>query len=460
MAGTHQTERQEDSAARMAQRDGAALAHVRIVFGRSSRAVYEVRSTGTNVGRGSSDAVCDVEIDDSLMSRVHVQIERNVDRWQLVDLGSRNGGYVDGRGFDPGASTPLADGAVIRLGGTLLVFRGSAPDRDTRTDAHVFPGVSPAANLVRRRIDQLVSASGHVLVLGETGTGKERVARAIAGNRAGRQFVTQNCAELTRDLARSELFGHVRGAFSGALHNKPGLVDLVGDGVLFLDEIGELALDVQGDLLRFLEDGSYRPIGSGELKHSDARVVAATNVDLDQAVAANKFRRDLLARLRASNEPIELAPLRDRREDIPLWAQLFLTEAGHASPDGAWTAGSLECLLLYPWLDNLRELRRVVRAVVADRCPVPCATEDLPLRIRTLRSTLRGHVAAPPPADDPGPRRDPTREELEDVLRRTQGRVRSAAKELGIERRKLYRLCERFDIALKEHREALHPDDD
>jgi len=469
MASSPQTERQEDSAARLARRDGATTGHVRVVFGRSSREVYEVRAAGTRFGRATAAAACDVQIDDPLMSRLHIRIERGTDRWQIVDLGSRNGGYVDGRGFDPESCTPIGDGAVLRLGTTLLVFRSSPPTRDEPAQTGTFPGLSPAAVSVRQRIEALATATGHVLVLGETGTGKERVARAIAGNRAGRLCVTQNCAELTRELARSELFGHVRGAFSGALHDKPGLVDLAGDGVLFLDEIGELSLDVQGDLLRFLEDGSYRPIGAVALKQSSARVVAATNVDLENAVTTNQFRRDLLARLRASNEPLELAPLRERREDIAPWSRMFLAEAGHARPESAWTAGALECLLLYPWLENLRELRRVVRALVAERCPVPCATEHLPQRFRTLRSQLRTPLAAPDPPAPPAPqapqapqatRRDPTRDELEDALRRTQGSVRAAAKELGIERRKLYRLCERFEIALHEHRDAPLCDDD
>jgi two-component system NtrC family response regulator len=341
---------------------------------------------------------------------------------------------------------PLLDGAVVRLGDSLLVFRTEPPAESP--GAHdVFPGISPAAVAVRRSIAMLVDTPGHVLILGETGTGKERVARAFA-DRRDRPFVTQNCAELTRELARSELFGHVRGAFSGATGSKPGLVDIAADGVLFLDEIGELPLDVQGDLLRFLEDGSYRAIGSVDLRHSPARVVAATNVDLDAAVGKGTFRRDLAARLRANHAPLELPPLRDRGEDIPGWTHRFLVEAGHDVVQPC-LVGALECMLLYPWLDNLRELRSMVRTVVAATPTFPWSADVLPERIRVHRQQLREHSS--PPAE-PAAGKDPTRDEVESALRGAAGRVRAAALQLGVDRRKLYRLCERYGIALDEYR--------
>ena len=446
VADSLQTEQQEDSGLRQVTRGRGATAYVRVVFGKSPSVVHAIRGSGTVVGRNAGDAV---QIEDGRMSRQHVRIEHGVAGWQLVDLGSRNGGFIDGRGFRPNVTVPLPDGAVVRLGDSLLVFRTThADDRDATAEA--FPGVSPAAVAVRRRLAALAASPGHILVLGETGTGKERVARALAASRADAPFVTTNCAELTHELARSELFGHQRGAFSGATQAKQGLVDSAADGVLFLDEVGELALDVQGDLLRFLEDGSYRPLGSVELRHSAARVVAATNIDLDDAVANNRFRRDLAARLRASNAPLELPPLRERREDIPLWAQMFLREA-RCTEDEPWSVGALECLLLYPWLENLRELRGVVRTLVADGVEMPVPSEALPARIAEHRGMLRGGPT-PPLVDEPTPPREPERVEIEEALRRTGGRVKTAAAQLGIDRRKLYRLCERLGIALEEHR--------
>jgi DNA-binding NtrC family response regulator len=178
--------------------------------------------------------------------------------------------------------------------------------------------------------------------------------------------------------------------------------------------------------------------------------VCATNIDLDDAVANNRFRRDLAARLRASNAPLELPPLRERREDIPMWARMFFREADRDIVD-PWTVGALECLLLYPWLENLRELRGLVRTFVADGVATPIASEALPPRIAAHRGALRAG-SGPPVGGDPTPPREPERIEIEEALRRTGGRVRTAAMQLGVDRRKLYRLCERFGIALEEHR--------
>jgi DNA-binding NtrC family response regulator/serine/threonine protein kinase len=448
---TWQTERQEDSFVGLTSRDHA-IAHLRILTGPSVHEAHVFQARGTSIGRVGGD--CDVSFDDGRMSRRHAQIERGITGWRLQDLVSRNGGFVDGRSFGPGERMPLVDGAVIRLGDTLMVFRTSAPTSDGRTDSPVFPGISPPVVALRRRIDALAAGTGHVLIVGETGTGKERVAKAIGESRAPNPFVTLNSAGLSRDLARSELFGHVRGAFTKATGNKLGLEDLAGDGVLFLDEIGELSLDVQADLLHFLEDGSYRPLGSTELRHSNARVIAATHVDLDQAAANNKFRRDLLARLRASNVPLELPPLRERREDILGWTQLFLRQGNHDAGPSPWTVGALECLLLYPWPENLRGLRSVVLEVAQSQS-FPCSTEHLPRALRSYRGTLRALANAPPDESTPAQvaaQVEPSKAEIEEALRSTRGRMRTAAMQLGIDRRKLYRLCDRFGITLEAFR--------
>jgi DNA-binding NtrC family response regulator len=418
------------------------------VLGVSSSAIHEVRSTGTVIGRDTGD----VRLHDDRISRQHVRIESIASGWRLVDLGSRNGGFVDGRTFKSKDHAALRDGTVIRLGDSLLVFRTSPLADDLGSDEPAFPGVSPVAAAVRRRIAALAAAPGHALVLGETGTGKERVARAIAEPRKPHPFVIQNCGELSRELARSELFGHAQGAFSGASHSKSGLIDAAGDGVLFLDEVGELSLDVQVDLLRFLEDETYRPVGAQRLIHSGARVIAATNVNLDQAIDSGRFRRDLVARLRASNAPLELPPLRERREDIPQWTRLFLAEAGYPTTGQIWAAGALECLLLYPWLGNLRELRGVVRGVFTENPRLPCETERLPEQIYQHRNALRGEPAGPSHDDATPPHSEPTQAEVEDALRRSNGIMASAAKLLGIERTKLYRICRTLGISLEQHR--------
>jgi DNA-binding NtrC family response regulator len=457
---TWQTEQQEDSAVGLPLMDQE-LAHVRVLTGHAPSAVYVIPAKGTSIGRLGGD--CDILIDDGRMSRKHARIERSVGGWQLQDVGARNRGFVDGRGYGAHERVTLGDGAVLRFGDTLMVFRAQPPAGDGRPESPVFPGVSPAAVAVRKRIDALATSDGHVLIIGETGAGKERIAQAIGAQRAPQPFVTLNSAQLSRELARAELFGYVRGAFTNANANKLGLVDLAGDGVLFLDEIGDLWHDVQAELLRFLEDGSYRALGATELRHSNARVVAATHVDLDQAVQAAKFRRDLLGRLRASNTPLEVPPLRDRREDIPGWTQVFLRERNCGAGSSPWTVGALECLLLYPWLSNLRELRSVIGEVVENAPALPFKPEHLPMRLRAHRSSLRSPSGSVPPDDAPvlqAQSPEPSKREIEDVLRQTQGNMRLAAQQLGIDRRKLYRLCKRHGIAHELYRSDTNRDGD
>jgi DNA-binding NtrC family response regulator len=217
---------------------------------------------------------------------------------------------------------------------------------------------------------------------------------------------------------------------------------------------------VQAELLRFLEDGSYRPLGSTELRHSNARVIAATHVDLDQAAQNGKFRRDLLARLRASNTPLELPPLRDRREDILGWTHVFFRERTRDVGANPWSVGALECLLLYPWTYNLRDLRGVVAGVVEQAWSFPCQTEHVPELLRAHRGRLRAPVAVAPPDESAPPRDDPPSNEIELALRATHGNMRMTAQQLGIDRRKLYRLCKRYGIAPESYRAGPEGDDD
>lgn len=445
VVGDGGTAEHDDSAARSV-RTLSPVAYVRDLDG----VVTPVGLRGVSIGRLTAPAAADLTFDDQKISRLHARLERTHGGWAVIDAGSKNGGYVDGRPFGPGETAALRDGAVLRLGDALLVFRIGEPPGAPDDALDALPGRAPAVAAVRRRIAEVAKTAGHVLILGETGTGKERVARWFGA--AGVAFVPQNCAELSRELAGSALFGHARGAFTGATQAKLGLVASADGGVLFLDEIGELSLDVQGELLRFLEDGSYRAVGDPELRRSGARVVAATNVDLDAAVRAGRFRRDLLARLRAHHAPIELPPLRDRPEDVLPWAERFLGELTEAQrPERRWTAGAAECLLLHDWPENLRELRGLVLTVARARPRWPVGAEVLPSALVSRRRELRAEVR---PGDaQSAPAEEPTRERIEEVLLRTGGRMRTTAEELGVERRRLYRLCEKLGIDVDRYRE-------
>lgn len=442
-----QTEQQEDSAlaGRGSSRGTGCLCQV---FPAISAVVLD--RDDLVLGRVAERKDADLVLDDARMSRIHARLVRGSRGWSLRDLGSRNGVYVDGVHVPSGDTVLLPDCAVLRLGDSIFVFRADSMPLHEADDG-CFPGISPLAASVRARVGRLRQGSGHVLVLGETGTGKERVARAIGGE----PFVPLNCAELQRDLARSELFGHLRGAFSGAQHTHTGLIDAASGGAIFLDEIGELPMDVQGALLRFLEDGSYRPLGTNELRRSTVRVVAATNIDVDEAVRTGAFRRDLLARLRASNHPVELPPLRLRREDILGWAEVFLNEDCENSPPRLpWGPGAAECLLVYGWPENLRELRSVVRGVAESNPRWPVSSSALPERIQACRRSLRAI------SENSTAKWEticvPSKTQIIAALQEAGGNMNAVSKRFGLERTKLYRVCDEHGIKIESYRSKPH----
>ena len=283
-----------------------------------------------------------------------------------------------------------------------------------------------------------------VLIEGESGTGKELVARAIHthARRASRPFVALNCGAVPETLLESELFGHTRGSFTGAIADRKGVFEQATGGTVFLDEIGETSPAMQVRLLRVLQDGEVRPVGATRTIHTDARVIAATNVDLEQAVADGRFRQDLFYRL--SVIVIQLPPLRDRREDIPLLVEQFLQNASSRTGKPTTIApDALATLADYRWPGNVRELENTIeRLVVFTRGHI--TVEDLP-------ATL----AAKPRLDEQLFRDLPTLDELErryllHVLQAVGGNRSRAAEALGIDRRTLYRMAERFGIDLKD----------
>jgi len=207
-------------------------------------------------------------------------------------------------------------------------------------------------------------------------------ARAIHANstRKGERFVAVNCAALPAELLESELFGHVRGAFTGAVRDRSGRVELASGGTLFLDEIGDVPLQLQVKLLRFLQEKTFEHVGDSHTRKADVRIIAATNVDLRRAIAEGRFREDLYYRLRVV--PIEVPPLRERREDIePLARFLLIRVAGRHGREVRFSADAIRALLRYSWPGNVRELENAIEYAVAVGRGQTIQTEDLPLEI-------------------------------------------------------------------------------
>lgn len=229
-------------------------------------------------------------------------------------------------------------------------------------------------------IEKLGNCRWPALLLGETGTGKEVVAREIYSRTAEGPFVTIDCSSMVGPLMESELFGHVKGAFTGAAGAKVGLIEAANGGTAFFDEIGELPLDLQAKLLRVLQEKEFRPLGSLNTRRSDFRIVAATNRDLAKEVEKGTFRRDLYFRLNVIN--IRLAPLRERKEDIPLLINHFLNRAGGTH---TLTAEAMEVLLSYEWPGNVRELENCIQHMVAVNSGPLLHVADLP-------SALQNHL--------------------------------------------------------------------
>jgi DNA-binding NtrC family response regulator len=246
---------------------------------------------------------------------------------------------------------------------------------------HMLVGQSPRTRQVLRLIEKMGNCQWPALLLGETGTGKEVVAREIHARSPSGPFVTIDCSSLVGPLMESELFGHVKGAFTGAALSKTGLIEAANGGTAFFDEIGELPLDLQAKLLRVLQEKEFRPVGSLTTRRSDFRIIAATNRDLAKEVEKGTFRRDLFFRLNVIN--IRLSPLRERKEDIPALLNHFLLRAGG---NHTLTAEALEVILSYAWPGNVRELENCMQLMVAVHSGPLLHSGDLP-------SALQNHMA-------------------------------------------------------------------
>lgn len=341
--------------------------------------------------------------------------------------------------------------------------------------SHGLIGQSPRLRYVVQMVEKLGHCRWPALLLGETGTGKELVARAIHNVRGEGPFVPIDCSAISGSLLESELFGHVKGAFTGATANKTGLIELAHGGTAFFDEIGELPLEFQAKLLRVLQEKEFRPVGSTRTRISDFRVIAATNRDLAKEVEKGTFRRDLFYRLNVV--PVRLSPLRDRREDIPLLVYHFLEQYGRQQ---VLELCAIEALASYEWPGNVRELLHCVQHLVAIHSGPSIRADDLPGSIRENGSQpvplpqapsmmphyddtaeTRSMAAAASSGAVPAPRDSAAhynipliplieleRRAIEQALAHSRGDRSAAAQMLGIGRTTLYRKIKEYGLAI------------
>jgi len=317
---------------------------------------------------------------------------------------------------------------------------------DKRFGFEGIVGHSPAMQRVFSVLGQVSATSATVLILGESGTGKELVARAIHENspRKDRRFVAVNCAALSEGLIESELFGHVKGAFTGAVASKEGRIVYADGGTLFLDEVGDMPLATQAKLLRVLETREVQPVGGNVLQKVDVRLVAATNRDLREMVKAGQFREDLLFRLQVV--ALELPPLRERAGDVPLLIDHFIHEfaAQHGRGVRGITPEARTALVRYDWPGNVRELRNAIENMVLLAHSDVLALDDVP---ESVRAGERGGGGAGG-YDLAGRSLDEVERELIEVnLRLAEGNREKAARILGIGERTLYRKLKAYGLS-------------
>jgi DNA-binding NtrC family response regulator len=322
-------------------------------------------------------------------------------------------------------------------------------DLDEEERSSGLIGRTPAMLEIYKMIARVSDSRAAVLITGESGTGKELVARAIHnhGTRSTERFVAVNCGALTETLLESELFGHVKGSFTGAIANKRGIFEQAAEGTVFLDEISETSAGLQVKLLRVLQEREVVPVGGTDPIKVGARVIAASNSDLEKLAAAGAFRGDLLYRLNVIQ--LHLPPLRQRREDIPLLVAHFLRKHAPGPSAVATDQKSMQCVAAYSWPGNVRELENVIeRAITLNQGGV-ITIEDLPARIRLQPS----HDTSPLSTDEVDQLFSglPNLDEIErryilHVLEATGNNRKRTAEILGINRKTLYRMAARFEI--------------
>jgi DNA-binding NtrC family response regulator len=388
----------------------------------------------------------DLQLADKAVSRYHLELQRRNDRILVTDLGSTNGTDL-GSAVLEGSRALVLPGATVTVGETKLrIDDGDVVLVDQRAPDAVadLKGRSLAMRKLYASILKVAESKVPVLLCGESGTGKELIARAIHGeDDPQKPFATVDCAATVPSLFASELFGYERGAFTGADKRSDGAFLRAHGGTIFLDEIGELSMDLQSALLGVLERRRVRRVGGHEEIPIDVRVISATHRDLRSEVNAGRFRLDLYYRLAVVM--VQVPPLRDRATDIPLLVEHFLRQAGHEGPvEQIFPPAAMAELARHTWPGNVRELRNVVEAALVMGAP---QSFD--------RSASFGPPSAPPPMGSASTSyRDARREVLEaferdyltQLLARTTGNVRQAAREARMDRSYLIELLKRHKL--------------
>jgi sigma-54 dependent transcriptional regulator, acetoin dehydrogenase operon transcriptional activator AcoR len=403
--------------------------------------VTEVVLSGAGSAAAADAGTLVIACNDPWASSRHAALRRSFGRWLLEDLGSKNGTTVNG---DRISRHQLCDGDLIETGHTAWWFRELAhePALDSAADlGERFVTLHAPLELAAGRAVDAITAGLPVLVVGETGVGKERFVEAIhAATRRPGALVAVNCAALPAALVEGELFGHRRGAFSGAVDERAGYLRAADRGTVFLDEVGDMPPAAQAALLRAVAERKVTPVGDERPIAIDVAVVSATHRDLDAMASAGTFRADLLARLRGIT--VRIPPLRERREDIGVFIARTLARA---APDAVLTVEAARQLLTADWPLNVRELEHVIAAAAlraGRRAICPDDLEGMPVAPR----------AGPRPPTARSPEDDALRARLVEALAAHGGNISAVARQLGRDRKQIHRWIARLAIDLRDPR--------
>ena len=415
-----------------------------------------VRLSGGDVSEAEPAPAADLRLDEAIERGILVDGEA---RWIVVPIREGGMGYLlcgpfDGRltGDNDTVETALLRELLAAIADEFALYQrelGEAEEPSTRsTEALRYTkivGESPSMQDLFRLLDKVIESDSTVLIQGENGTGKELIAQAIHRHSARNDhaFVVQNCSAFNDNLLDSELFGHRKGAFTGAMSDKRGLFEVANGGTFFLDEVGDMSPALQVKLLRVLQEGTFIPVGGTQAKHVDVRIIAATNRDLNTMMARGEFREDLYYRINVIN--ITTPPLRSRLEDIPLLVFYFLRQQAERRGEGRkrLSPGCLNALLSYRWPGNVRELENEMERLAVLAGEQPLVTEELlSVRIRNALPTAFGHS----PTDLPAAVENLERRMIYDVLKRNRWNKTRAAEELHISRRNLIRKVQKYNL--------------